>query len=389
MENYPIHHDITFGDRTHPPLTTHATNLGLAIQDDDLIECRLTLTVSPDTYQQIDAQALFNLKPEFRGPLSNGEFLPDRDLQLDITLKPDLLPQLAERGTAPEAIANYLAGLTPSDMPPQPDEVMADSTISESNSLLNSENWFCLSVKQQQEAEVTGYATFWSDVSPAFLAHTETTSEQIAEGITQWATTNLTAATQNLTEELLTGVTNLFGDFETWLDNAFSDGSDPADDVDQSGSLLDAVIAFFTNDDWTFTKLQGQTVLHMAYQGENGLWNCYAQTRETEEQFIFYSIYPDLVPEDRRSSLAELLTRLNYGLVIGNFELDLDDGEVRYKTSIDTVGSALKSQIIERLVHTNIVIMDYYWPQIKTAIGNGDEDNNALVVKASKPRLLE
>ncbi len=372
MENYPIRHNITFCDRTHSSLTTQATTLGLATQDDNLIEFRLTLTVSPDTYQQIDAQALFNLKPEFCGPLSNGEFLPDRDFQLEITLKPDLLPQLTEQGTAPEAIANYLAGLTLADVVSQPDKGGADSTILDSDSLLSPENWFCLSVKQQQETEVTGYTTFWSYVSPALLVHPETTSEQIAEAITQWATTNLTAATEDLTEELLTGVTNLFGDFETWLDNTFANDSNPANDIDRNGSLLDAVIAFFTNDDWTFTKLQGQTVLHMAYQGEHGLWNCYAQTRETEKQFVFYSIYPEAIPEDKRLPLAELLTRINYGLILGNFELDLDDGEVRYKTSIDTTGSTLNFQLMDRLVYANIMIMDHYWPQIQAIIEKSD-----------------
>lgn len=369
MENYLLNIDINFGNL---PLPIHATDFNLATQDDNLIECRLTLQVSPDTYQQIDAQALFNLKPEFRGPLSNGEFLPDRNFQLEITLKPDLLPQLVKQGTTPEAIANHLASLRPTDVPPQADGAMVDSTILDSDSLLSPENWFCLSVKQQQETEVTGYTTFWSYVSPAFLIHPETTSEQIVEGITQWATTNLTAATEDLTEELLTGVTNLFGDFETWLDNTFTNGSDPADDIDRNESLLDTVIAFFTNDDWTFTKLQGQTVLHMAYQGEHGLWNCYAQTRETEKQFIFYSIYPETVPEDKRLPLAELLTRLNYGLIIGNFELDLDDGEVRYKTSIDTTGSALNFQLMKRLVYANIMIMDHYWPQIQAVIEKPD-----------------
>lgn len=30
---------------------------------------------------------------------------------------------------------------------------------------------------------------------------------------------------------------------------------------------------------------------------------------------------------------AEFLTRANYGLVFGNFEMDMHDGEIRYKPS--------------------------------------------------------
>lgn len=53
------------------------------------------------------------------------------------------------------------------------------------------------------------------------------------------------------------------------------------------------------------------------------------------------------VPEDRRLALAEFLTRANYGLFIGNFEMDWQDGEVRYKTSIDVAGDRLSTALVQ------------------------------------------
>jgi hypothetical protein len=49
--------------------------------------------------------------------------------------------------------------------------------------------------------------------------------------------------------------------------------------------------------------------------------------------------------------VAEFLTRANSGMVIGNFELDFADGEIRYKTSIDVEGDKLSYAIIKRLVY--------------------------------------
>jgi hypothetical protein len=43
----------------------------------------------------------------------------------------------------------------------------------------------------------------------------------------------------------------------------------------------------------------------------------------------------------------------NYDMIIGNFELDLRDGEVRYKTSIDFEGDRLSFAYINNLVYTN------------------------------------
>ncbi|MDJ0582123.1 YbjN domain-containing protein [Crocosphaera sp.] len=297
--------------------------------------------------------------------------MPDRQIQLEITLKPDLLPQLSENATTPEAVANYLANLSqetssPPTVTPSEGEPQSPPSF---NPLLNTESWFCLSVKQQQDGSETGYTTFWNYVNPTILNHPETASEQIAEGITNFAANQLTSATQDISDELVKGINNLFDGFENWLDNAFSENNDDyTDGFGREDSILTAIIAYFTKDNWTFTKLQGQSILQMAYQGENGLWNCYAQVRETEEQFIFYSIYPELVPEDKRLTIAELLTRINYGLVIGNFEMDFNDGEIRYKTSIGVEDNLLTYQMIKRLVYANVTIMDYYWPSIRAVM---------------------
>lgn len=40
------------------------------------------------------------------------------------------------------------------------------------------------------------------------------------------------------------------------------------------------------------------------------------------------------VPEELRPGVAEFITRANYGLIRGNFEMDFNDGELRYKTTI-------------------------------------------------------
>ena len=381
MDNYQLNHNLIFNSDTQVSLTTRFVKLVLTTREEILNECRLTLQVSSASYQQIDTHALFYLNPEFRSPLSNGDFLPDRDIQLEITLKPDLLPQISEHATIPEAAATYLANLSQqTSLSPtaSPSETKPQSPFT-SDPLLNTESWFCLSVKQQQDSGETGYTTFWNYVNPAILNHPETASKQIAEGITNFAENNLTAATQDITEELVKGITNLFDGFETWLDNAFSQDNDNDNDSFASEeSILATIIAYFTKDDWTFTKLQGESVLQMAYQGENGLWNCYAQARESQEQFIFYSIYPELVPVDKRLTVAELLTRINYGLVIGNFEMDFNDGEIRYKTSIGVEEDILTYQVIKRLVYANVTIMDRYLPAIRAVMDRNMSPEEAI-----------
>jgi hypothetical protein len=67
--------------------------------------------------------------------------------------------------------------------------------------------------------------------------------------------------------------------------------------------------------------------------GEHGSWLLVGQAHEDAGSLAVYSVLPVHVPEERRTAVALLLARINYGLIIGNFELDLDDGEVRFKAS--------------------------------------------------------
>jgi len=143
--------------------------------------------------------------------------------------------------------------------------------------------------------------------------------------------------------------------------------------MSSTGPIFDAVVRFFREDDWLFEQLPGKPILRLGFRGKNGAWNCYAQAREAQHQFVFYSILDVNVPPNRRQAMAEFLTRANYGLVIGNFEMDFNDGEVRYKTSIDVEGDRLTSALIKQMVYINVLMMDRYLPGIMSvAFGNAD-----------------
>jgi hypothetical protein len=134
--------------------------------------------------------------------------------------------------------------------------------------------------------------------------------------------------------------------------------------------LFDILIRFFNEDDWDPSQIDQDPVLQMKFNGDNGHWICYAQAREEQEQFVFYSMCPVKVPETHRLAMAEFLTRANYKLVIGNFEMDLKDGEIRFKTSIDIEGTELNDALIKGVVYINVLTMDRYLPGIM-AVASG------------------
>ncbi|MCL4505190.1 MAG: YbjN domain-containing protein [Chloroflexi bacterium] len=103
------------------------------------------------------------------------------------------------------------------------------------------------------------------------------------------------------------------------------------------GKILDALAGFINANQWPVLPGEDQS-LRMFYQGKNGRYSCVAQALEEQGIALFYSIAPINVPAQKRQVVAEYLTRVNYGLLLGNFEMDFEDGEVRCRTSASADG---------------------------------------------------
>lgn len=131
-------------------------------------------------------------------------------------------------------------------------------------------------------------------------------------------------------------------------------------------SILNLAVTFFDSINWNYSHHENKPILSMRHQGKKGAWRCVAQAREseTQRQFLFYSVLDSFTPPDKQPAMAEFLTRANYGMVIGNFEMDYSDGEVRFKTSIDVSANIehLTEAQFRSVVFTNVLMMDKYFP---------------------------
>jgi hypothetical protein len=146
------------------------------------------------------------------------------------------------------------------------------------------------------------------------------------------------------------------------------------------GQLFEIVKEFFMDEKWRSSQLESQTILKMLARTQDEEWTCFAEAKEKYEEFVFYSVVPVCVPEAQRSVISEFLTRANYGLGLGNFEMDWEDGEIRFKTSIDIEGSQLTHALLRPLVYRNVSTMGKYLPGIR-AVLNGELTARASIAK--------
>jgi hypothetical protein len=143
-------------------------------------------------------------------------------------------------------------------------------------------------------------------------------------------------------------------------------------------TLFETMTQFFKEDNWTFQQVEGKPMLSMHSTGENGSFASFAEAHEKKQIFIFYTYAPVKAPESKRLPVALLLTRMNYALMLGNWELDFEDGEVRYKTSIDVEGDRLSVALVKNVVIPNLLMVDRYTPAIMAVIYGNKQPLEAL-----------
>jgi hypothetical protein len=132
--------------------------------------------------------------------------------------------------------------------------------------------------------------------------------------------------------------------------------------------LLEELRQVFVENRWPFAEVRGAPILLSDLSGPKGSWKFYAHAVEALDLVLLYSVCPLTVPRDRRDEVARFLTLANYGLAAGNFELDFDDGEVRYKTALQVQQSGLDRAAMKRVVRANGVAMEMYLPGIGAVI---------------------
>lgn len=133
------------------------------------------------------------------------------------------------------------------------------------------------------------------------------------------------------------------------------------------GGLLHDLIAVFTEQGWPFDVVRGAPVLVSELSGPLETWKFFAQVIEEQRRIAFYSVCPITVPEGRRPEVADFLTRANYGLANGNFELDFEDGEIRFKTVLE-VDESLSPRLVKKVVRFNGLAMETYLPGIAALV---------------------
>jgi hypothetical protein len=153
-----------------------------------------------------------------------------------------------------------------------------------------------------------------------------------------------------------------------------------------SKSIADAINSFLTEDDWHFSFDDQRGLFKFGLNLKGRIKNVRYIVDVKDDEYVVYAISPIGADEDdekKMAIMAEFICRANYGLKNGNFELDMRDGEIRYKSFVDCEGLTPTTEMVRNSIHCPAAMFDRYGDGIVDIIF-GNSTAKEAVAKCEK-----
>lgn len=137
--------------------------------------------------------------------------------------------------------------------------------------------------------------------------------------------------------------------------------------MDYDVSVARAIKNFLDADDWHYSFDEDKGVFTFNLSLSNKLKKVSYRIRVFSDSYACYA-YSPLEADDCKAEMAEFITRANYGLRNGNFEMDHTDGELRYKCFVNCDGTAPGTQIIKDSIYIPAAMYKRYGNGIVSVI---------------------
>lgn len=134
-------------------------------------------------------------------------------------------------------------------------------------------------------------------------------------------------------------------------------------------SAVNAVKAVFDQREWRYTYDEERKLFSLKFNlsktklGGADIRIFVRPSRENESNARLILSYGEIdltADSECMAQVAEYLTRANFGLSVGNFELDFRDGEIRYKVSINCVDALPGEDAIDDLCGIPVSMFNHY-----------------------------
>ena len=111
--------------------------------------------------------------------------------------------------------------------------------------------------------------------------------------------------------------------------------------------ICKAIKSWLNENKWKYDIAPNSSIIYLGVALKSQINRLRVIIDVRDDFFLVYAI-PGIGGSENIPELMKFFTMANYGLINGNFEMDIADGEIRYKTYVNCTGlKALPSELIE------------------------------------------
>ena len=150
-----------------------------------------------------------------------------------------------------------------------------------------------------------------------------------------------------------------------------------------SNEIANVVKQFLNDDGWHYSFDEDRGIFDFSLSVRSKIQKIKYLIVVKEDEMIVYGICPigaDCDDEKMMAQMAEFICRANYGLKNGNFEIDLRDGEIRYKSFIDCDEALPSTEVVKNSIHCTASMYKRYATGIISIIIAGSSAKEAIAM---------
>ncbi|GAA0316955.1 YbjN domain-containing protein [Psychrobacter aestuarii] len=216
--------------------------------------------------------------------------------------------------------------------------------------------------------------SLWQKIKQLFgsnPAATEANAEHTAQPIS--------AATDNAADDIAEAATDTQA-------KAKPQGAKSATDNTNATPITDTLKRYFEQQDWQYNEYAAKSddalhTTHLSLRMRHKDIECgyLFRIQENNGLLAVYGILPFTIPDSHKNAALLLMTQINYDMIVGNLEMDLSDGEIRFKNAFDIEVVGISHDIIDHLLQSVVamttVAYEVFGDLLKTQSPASDMDS--------------
>lgn len=130
-----------------------------------------------------------------------------------------------------------------------------------------------------------------------------------------------------------------------------------------SMEIASAINEFLVNDNWKFSFEEEYGIFRFGLSLKGRMKKVDYVIDVKNNNYLVYAISPigvDSEDSDMMAKMAEFICRVNYGVTNGNFEFDMNSGQIQYKSYIDCADIIPSDTMIRNSINCPAIMFDQY-----------------------------